>query len=305
MKRRTFLAASAGTVLSAPWVAAQDSLPPSEGGIGGTGIVGILTDFSSLIVAGRRVETDNRTRFINAFGAARERDIGIGSALTIEAVARQGALVARRVLVSYPLIGTLMPDGSVNGIRVIAEPGAIGRPAAGTVVAVSGVWQDDAVVASRFDRITGAPYSVISGDILPDEASGWRIGAARLDLPFGIRPTAGTYVTAMGAPGADSFTVRRQMTGRFSRRAQLDALAVEGYLRPAPAAPGYRLAGLGHSFDDAAQLAPFHGHRALFTGPYLQTFEVARGLILPERLDQRRAAMREVLAGQVAFQPAR
>ncbi|MFQ6551804.1 DUF5666 domain-containing protein [Aestuariibius insulae] len=305
MKRRHFLAATAGTCLSAPWLAAQDSTPPSEGGIGGTGIVGILTDLGSLIVAGRRVETTNRTRFVNAFGAARESDIGIGTALTVEAVAQGGALVAQRVLVSYPLIGTLMQDGSVNGIRVIAEPGAVGRPAPGTVVAVSGVWRDGAVVASRFDRITGAPYSVIAGDILRDADGSWRIGTARLTLPFGARPTAGTYVTALGSPETDGFTVRRQSAGRFGRRAVLGALAVEGYLRPAPAAPGYRLAGLGHSFDEGAQLQPFHGHRALFTGPYVQTFEVSRGLILPERLDQRRAAMRDVLAGQATFRPAR
>ncbi|MFQ6549824.1 DUF5666 domain-containing protein [Aestuariibius sp. 2305UL40-4] len=304
MRRRHFLATCTGAALAAPYVAAQDSQRPSEGGIGGTGIVGLLTDFSSLVVGGLRVETDRGTRFVNAYGRAREGDIGIGTALTVEAIGRGGVPVARRVEISYPLVGEVAADGTVNGIRITAEPGALGRLAPGDTVAISGVWRNDGVVASRFDPIRGITRAVIAGEILPTE-SGWRIGTTPVLLPQSARPIPGGYETLLGQPTPEGFQVDQRRIGRFDRRAQLDQLAIEGFLRQVPAAPGYRIAGLGHSFDDGAQLAPFAGERTLFTGPYGPEFNVANGLILPQALATRRRVMADAVSGGANFRPAR
>ncbi|MEO1612986.1 MAG: hypothetical protein AAFU55_11645, partial [Pseudomonadota bacterium] len=63
-RRSLLLGASA---LAIGGCAADDRLAAADpdeprGGIGGTGIVGVLTDFGSLIVNGKRIELDGRTR---------------------------------------------------------------------------------------------------------------------------------------------------------------------------------------------------------------------------------------------------
>lgn len=83
------------------------SAPLIQGGIGGTGIVGILTEFGSLIVASRRVATDGQTTYSDGFGDVRASDITIGDSLTVEAGGRTDMQTAQRVHVTHPLVGEI------------------------------------------------------------------------------------------------------------------------------------------------------------------------------------------------------
>ena len=102
---------------------------PAEGGVGGTGIVGILHGTGSLLVNGLRIVTPAGVPVRDALGPRRLEELAIGHALTIEAVEdADGTIVARSVVVDNPLVGpieALRDDGfSCLGVEVRLEPGA-------------------------------------------------------------------------------------------------------------------------------------------------------------------------------------
>lgn len=273
-----------------------------KGGIGGTGIVGTLTDFGSLLVNGLRVETDAATDVTDAFGTAKPEALAVGQNLTIEAATVDGVLIARRVRIVHPVIGTVERvdpsglGGVVAGATVILEEGAIGELSPGARVAVSGAWRDTTVIASRIDARSDNGPSVISGAIR-QAAPGAPLTLAGVPIATGSKiPDPGTFVTATGLASSSGLLSAEIIPGRFTGAAgPLVDLSVEGYLEPAPTAPFYTVSGLGHSFDAAAKLAGFRDQRSVFSGSYEGTFVVQDALKLPETLPGRRQ-----LLGQIA-----
>ena len=287
-----------------PALPATRDAKPAQGGIGGTGIVGTLTDFGSVLVNGLKVETDGRTQVTSAFGSARLDSLEVGHSLTIEAATQSGTLFARRVHITHPLIGVV--EGSpgisrrirVAGIRVVVEQGAIVEMERGARVAVSGVWRGNRVVASRIDRLPSAGASVIAGALdVGRNPSDPAIAGQRLIVSRGINvPAAGSFVTVIGEARDNGFAVAQLIPGRFTGAAgALQRLSVEGFLDPTNNAPFYEIAGLGHSFDPQAKLGRFRSDRSLFSGAYIGTFEVETAIKLPKRLDRRRDLLRDIL----------
>ena len=271
---------------------------PAEGGIGGTGIVGLVTDFSSLIVNGLKVETTPATAFTTALGRTSEAAIARGDALTIEASTRGGRLFADRAHVTHPVIGQVLgvtTDGLiafVSGIRVFLEPQTQGRVQFGDRIAVSGLWRGGDVVASRIARVD------TDQDVIAGEA---RIVNGILfigDLPirpmgFGAPVASGQFATVYGRYSNGAMTPSRLVPGRFvGASGDLGRLSIEGYLAPSDTAPGFRVAGLGHSFARDINLAPFAAQRTLFEGDYSGLFAADRALSLPDDFEARRALLK-------------
>lgn len=306
LNRRTALGflGSGWVAACAPVRVAETEKTQPRGGIGGTGIVGTLTDFSSLIVNGLKIETDGGTEATSAYGPLDISGLAIGHSLTIEAGQSDQGLIARRVHLTHPVIGTvtaISPDGrsgTINGIAVDLEPGAIGALVPGDRLAVSGIWRDDRVVASRLDPAIPGQPDVIAGELMPEGRGG--LAGRAIGLGSIAAPAAGTFVTLLGTNLPERFSVRDLRVGRFTGAAgSLVQLSVDGYLDPIAAAPFFRLSGLGHSFDTAARLGVVGKDRALFSGPYRGAFEVATALPLPSDFSARRERMREVLGGTV------
>jgi len=274
--------------------------PPAEGGIGGTGIVGVVTALGSVVIGGRRVEITPETAITDAFGPLTEADLGPGHSLTVEAAPAQGgsgdggALVARRIHLTHPVIGPVesrAADGrslTVAGVRVHLEPGVPDAPAPGASVAVSGLWQGANVVASRLDaRAPGGPQ-VIAGEV-GGIARELAIGARVIDAARINRPEPGSFATIFGGgrPGGP-LIAERLVPGRFTGASgPLAGLLIEGYLTPIPARPHFAVSGLGHSFDADAEVAALFGQRAIFHGAYTGAFEVAVAAPVPEGLGDR------------------
>jgi hypothetical protein len=292
-RRRALLAGAAA--LAAPAAGAQQAPRDAEGGIGGTGIVGVLTDFGSLIVAGARIAQGPRTRYANAFGRMAAGDLAIGHSLTVEAARADGGLVARRVQVDYPLIGSVSALAArgfvVNGIEVIWR----GRRsvATGDRVAVSGLWRGSAVVASRVDPAPASAGDLIAGDVARDRVGG-RIGGVTVRGRGLAQVADGNYAACLGRfETTDSrFQAENVAPGRFTGAAgPLRHLKVEGFLDPTDRAPGYRLAGLGHSFERNLLLEPFADARMLFEGAYTGRFAADRATRLPDARAARHALL--------------
>ena len=105
--RRTVVSGGLSSVLLPQIAWSQGAKRDAEGGIGGTGIVGLLTDFGSLIVGGNYVQTDATTLYSDGFGALEKGALSIGHSLTVEAAGASGALIARRVHITHPLVGKI------------------------------------------------------------------------------------------------------------------------------------------------------------------------------------------------------
>ncbi len=307
-------ALAACTRLEAPGPA-ETAERPSEGGVGGTGIVGTLVDSKRFSVNGLNLTADETLTLRDAFGPVTRDRLALGQVLTVEATSEEsGQLRAQALSVVHPLIGRIEAVGrgkiSVLGTEVTVERGAPRktaegrnfRPKVGQRVAVSGLWRGPDVVASRLDLLAedAAEPSVIAGVVkagpAPDRPT---LGGLKLVVPPGlVTPPLGTFVTAHGERLGRDFLVASLREGRFQGAAgPLQRLSVEGYLDRVPRAPGFVVADLGHSFDPEAKLQGFAQERALYVGPYVGTFAVALGLALPESFSRRRRLVEAIKDG--------
>ncbi|MEL6197614.1 MAG: DUF5666 domain-containing protein [Pseudomonadota bacterium] len=287
-------------------VAEAPTRRPSEGGIGGTGIVGVLTDLGSLIINGLRVETGAETEVVGPDGPLPVEVLTPGLSLTVEAQGAPDALFARRVAVNPPLIGPIAIDATggitVNGVAVRIDPAVPALISVGDRVVVSGLWDGTAVVASRLDATEPEGRDRIAGVVGIRATGQTTLGGRALRLPDAIaRPAPGVFATAIGRDDGSAFVAEALELGRFSPGFRnLARLSVEGYLQPQAAAPGFSISGLGHSLDPAAQMAALEGQRSLIEGAYDGRFVAERGLLLPEALESRRAFLGLRLTGGVA-----
>lgn len=300
LTRRAALAAGLSGLLLPRVAWPQSTEREVEGGIGGTGIVGVLTDFGSLIVSGNRVEIDEGTQFSDGFGAPTRNDVQIGDSLTVEAAGNPGALVARRVHVTHPLVGRISATSSdgriltVNGVPV-RLPGRRDGFSVGDHVAVSGLWRGPEVIASRLSS-PRSDLDLISGDVSRDR-EGIRIGtvSARGRGVAGL--AQGSFARGIGRFDSERGLLRIDMlnNARFVGAAgPLVRLSIEGYLNPTETAPGYQIAGLGHSFERNLDLQAYAATRVLFNGGYTGRFAAKSAVALPEDITPRRQLLRQL-----------
>ncbi|MEL7261051.1 MAG: hypothetical protein AAGK69_06720 [Pseudomonadota bacterium] len=268
---------------------------PFEGGIGGTGIVGIMVGAGSVLINGLRVEVPDATRIVDNGGIGGTGALIAGRAMTIVARARRDRLEAQRIEVQDPLVGVLRGTRSalsINGSPVTVEPGAIGGTLIGRRVAASGVWQADGSLRASLIRPAPDQPDSVSGTIIGSPATGWRIGQTPITPPRGGNLIAGQYGSLSGSFDGTSLMARALRLGRFRSGTSLSQLAVEGYLEPIDTAPGFRIAGLGHSFDRQLDLAPLAQTRAVFFGRYDGLFAARRAVPLPDAVSGRRSLLR-------------
>jgi hypothetical protein len=271
---------------------------PDEGGIGGTGIFGVLTGRGSLMLNGLTLLTDAATRVetLEGLGTARP-----GDAVAVHAVPVGGALLATRVGVFHPLVGPLAfePGGgfAVLGTPVAIAPDTVLRdhrgrllahPAlrAGHRVAVSGLWRDDTVVASGLTLLPAGEGVQLRG-LLRRRADGAAVGRTRLAgiaIPAAL---ADRYVTVHGRAtpsGLDIVSLVAESPPLLTPR--VGPLAVEGFVVPNRDAPGFHLGGFGLPLAAGAAPLPA-GRRALLLGRYAEAFAVDAAIALPDQVSDR------------------
>ncbi len=265
---------------------------PFEGGIGGTGIVGLMTASGSVLINGLRVEVPSSTKVYAGGQLTGDGILRPGKALTIVARARLDRLEALRIDVDDPLTGILARKSSglsINATPVRPEPGVSTSALIGKHVSASGLWQPDGSLRTSLLRLAPVAEDSIAGVVIGSSATGWRIGQTQLVRAGGLSLQSGQYATAVGRFNNDRFSVKSVRQGRFrTDGVALRQLSVEGYLEPVATAPGFRISGLGHSFDRRLELDPFRTFRTVFFGPYTGRFVARRAVLVPESVEQRR-----------------
>lgn len=294
-RRRALQLGAAGVAVGlATRAPGQSTERQIEGGIGGTGIVGVLTEFGSLYINGNRVLVDDATVYTDGFGPLPANALRVGDSLTVEATGTP--LNARRVHVTHPLVGAISEIDQnrivVNGVQVAlaSAPRGFGQ---GDRVAVSGLWRGGMVEASGLSPARSA-QDLVSGDLSHNGLRNF-IGSVPVRGGGVGRTATASFVTAVGTYSEGQFIATTAIEGRFTGAAgPLERLSIEGYLEPIRQAPGYRISGLGHSFDRNLQLAPFAEGRVLFSGPYTGAFVAQEAVILPNSAAQRKRLLRQM-----------
>jgi hypothetical protein len=194
----------------------------------------------------------------------------------------------------HAVLGTrieLPPGTPVHGPHGAALRQAALRP--GQVVAVSGLWRNEAVLATRIDVLDGATPAAVTG-LLRRDAGGWRIGATPLDVAAGAPPAAGGQVAARGR----LVVATLDSGGGAALPRGAAPLAVEGFVAPDGGGPGFHLSGLGLPLDPASAVAPLAGQRRLLLGRNAAAFLAEAAVDLPSDP----AARARALAGPAARQ---
>lgn len=289
--RRTFLALMGATALTgcaAPAVVTRDGNDPFEGGIGGTGIVGVVTGFGSILINGLKIELNAQTEFGSALGALSVDTLHAGHSVTIAARRTAEGFVAQRVTKDLLLVGTLRHGRSgltVNEVPVLREPGSHGSGGVGQRVAVSGVWTPTGVVASRIDAVPLGP-DIVSGTATVGSGT-LTIGGTRIETARAPSRLNGSFVVARGTMKDGGLDATQVSEGRFNGLTSLKQIAAEGFLEATDTAPGFRIAGLGHNFARDTRLTAIGPRRAVYFGRYNGLFGANRGYVVPTNFQAR------------------
>lgn len=203
---------------------------PLDRGIGGTGVVGTIRRFGSIVVNGIRIAYPKNVRTTIDDVEATPAALKIGHVVRVVAQRRRGVLSTRHIVVESEVVGpveAVHPEGLIVMGQTVVGDVATWRP--GDVVAVSGLRQlDGTIVASLIEARPAAGPRVV-GPVVSDADGSARIGAlhlAGIDRAFAHRRCAveGTLVDGVLAVTR----VRDQQADLVADR--LRRLSVEAYV---------------------------------------------------------------------------
>ena len=236
-------------LFAALWLSIATAAEPDdeekEGGILGTGIVGTITGLGSIVVNGQTIEFDPGLAIHDGVTAATADALAPGHTVAVVAQKEDGAWRAVSIRQVLPLVGpvTVDPGGQLHVLGTqIVLPSGEEPPMSGDWVAVSGLWQDRQVVASRLERLASGQTARIEGSIL-DQAPGSPlvVGDTRIAGIVPQHAEIGDVVRAFGAVSQGGLEATRLETGLFLETPSV--VLVEGYLSPPGPAGVYTLLG--------------------------------------------------------------
>jgi len=161
----------------------------AERGIGGTGIIGVVTGFASICLAGHEVALPAGVPVEIGGVAADPHALRAGQVAAVEADGPAEALSARRITVRYEVEGpveSIAPNRlQVAGQTVTLSPDTWLRtpPAVGQWVAVSGLRKaDGTIAATRLDLVS--THTLVVHGVVQRDGNAYRIGG----LPIASEP---------------------------------------------------------------------------------------------------------------------
>ncbi len=174
----------------------------TDRGIGGTGIIGVITGFGSVCVAGEEVALPPAVPLSIDDGPATPDDLRAGQVVAMAASGPPSALLAQQVVVRHAVIGPVQAVGpgtmTVAG-QVVGTAGALGpavKAQPGQWVAVSGLSDGSVITATRIDP--ALPGQVLVRGELVRSYGAARVGSQPVVLPDSVTPPAGWPVVVTG-----------------------------------------------------------------------------------------------------------
>lgn len=177
-------------------------------GLGGTGIVGVVTGFASVCVNGVEVEVQPSTPVRRNGASADLRDLEVGHVVLVQAEGTGATVRALRIDLVDALVGPIasvqpaLREIAVMGQRVSVLADADFRGLkAGDWIRVSGHRAPDGVRGSRLQVVPPPAdrLAQVLGPLETDGGGGWRIGTTPVDWSASTPPPAvGTEIMARG-----------------------------------------------------------------------------------------------------------
>ncbi len=259
-----------GTILSlcflslAP-LAAQGVEKPKEGregGIIGTGIVGIITELGSIIVNGQRVTFEDDAMAQSPVEDRMAASLTPGETVVVVARPMEADWQADSIQLHYPIIGPLTLDkGALTVLGVdldlsdAVDDTQLMAPTLkdGDWVAVSGLWKGDTLMVSKLTAIEPQESGTLSGSYIPSAADAFTIGQAIISGLDLTHVQTGDNVTVTGTPTPNGLNAQTVSIGLFS--APMHKIIAQGYMSEPTEAGLYTILGSGVvSFTDQPQM---------------------------------------------------
>jgi len=228
-------------------VAAQDA-DTREGGLTGTGIVGIVTELGSFYVNEQRITYPPEAVVQTALGQQPANSLLPGDTVAALVNLSDNEWVADQIRQTHPIIGPISvikaDTLTIMGTRVDVA----GIPeldiAIGDWVAVGGLWRSSDVVASRLVKITPQEQGHIFGTYLGrSEVDSFEVGGSQIT---GILPRHAEYgdvLAISGHPSELGLEAQSIDLGLFEAKAGV--VLVQGYLSQPDQTGRYTLLGSG------------------------------------------------------------
>ena len=163
-------------------------------GIGGTGVIGTIRRFGSIVVNDLRIAYPDDVGVRIDGVPARAADLKVGHVVHVVAHAEAGGLATRRIDVTREVVGpveSVAEDGLVVLGQSIATAGITGRWAVGDRIAVSGLRRPDGVVVASLIEPRADGPARVAGPVRRGRDGHLAIGRLRLEgadaLPVGRR----------------------------------------------------------------------------------------------------------------------
>lgn len=240
----------------------------AEGGIGGTGIVGVITGFASICVNGVEVHYDTSTP-VSADGRPTSlSDLAVGQVVAVQAQGVGDQLSARRIAVMHAVVGPISRvDSTAGQLQVLGQSVRVADKATlsglkpGHWIQVSGYrLVSGEVAASRVESIAPQAQAQVTGQMGVVSGNGFALQGARVNLD-GLRlsdeAVTGAEVSVRGR--WDGTTLQAQAVEVAPSRqivGQAERVVLEGYVhavfgnevslgnRVVTLAPGVKISGV-------------------------------------------------------------
>jgi hypothetical protein len=257
MKHIIFVLFSIVMMTFSQFATAQD-LEHREGGLTGTGISGIITHLGSFYVNDQRVTYSDDATANSVLGLISASELRPGDTVATQVQLQRGTWVAQSIRQIHPIVGPIseMTNIQVKVMGTSIDISAIkpSKIAIGDWIAVSGLWRDHEVVASRVVQIPPQEQAHILGSYVPpQEGQELTLGESSIRGLIPQHAKRGDVIRISGQPLFDGLNAQELSLGLFDQ--PLGLVLAQGYLSRPSSNGHYTILGSGLSaFTDTPSM---------------------------------------------------
>ncbi|MDP4004213.1 DUF5666 domain-containing protein [Methylobacterium sp. NEAU K] len=207
------------------------SLGEGDRGIGGTGVIGTIRRFGSIIVNDLRIAYPPEVEVRIDGEPARVADLRIGQVVHVVARPEAGGLGTRRIDVTSEVVGpveAVAPGRMIVLGQRVSTAGLAGDWKPGARVAVSGLRRPDGVIVASLIEPRGSGTDRVAGPVRRDAGGALAIGGLRLKGADALPPGKRALVTGAAEGGILSVTNAAQIGLPFPPG--LKQVSIEAYI---------------------------------------------------------------------------
>lgn len=277
-----------------------------EGGIVGTGIVGVIHSLGSIHVNGQVIEFPATFPIVSPLGARDAASLKPGETVVVEAVRQSGKWMAKSIRHITPLLGpaSLTSDTSISilGADVIITPNTILQDIALSELAdnyqwlaIDGLWKKDQLIASYIRKIKPRALAQVTASYIKTginqntQMRDASIGGVQVENFRAKHAKPGEVVTVIGTPQDKGLVAQTITRGLFENK--LRQKLIEGFLSQPDETGFYTVYGSGAVAYASQSDASMPNERGIHCIIYDENDQIRRVAELPEALGERSIAL--------------